>query len=371
MAHGPIVWILTALAAASALYYLGVILACLKFRRRSITARAREQAVPPVSILKPVRGLDPHLEDNLRAHLEQSYPTFEILIGVADPDDPAIPVAEALGLRVIVCGEPANGNRKVAILERLVSEARHDLLLIDDADIRPPQGWLAQTVAALEQPNAGLATCLYHARPGATLGSKLDALWVSADFTGQALTGAELAGVPFALGATMLLSREDLERIGGFAALRPYLADDFQLGARIATLGRGVALSSATVETVSGDTSLGEAWRRHLRWSRTVRVSRPGGHFGLLLTFGTVWGFALLAVGGAPLLAGACLASRCAAAATVARTVGATLGSSWLLLPAADLWAFAVWIASFFGATVTWRGRNLRLDREGRILPGK
>ena len=365
-----ILWLLAALSLAATLYYLGVIVACLKFRRRGALSRAREQAaaLAPVSILKPVRGLDPQLGANLRAHLEQDYPEAEILIGVADPADPAIPVAERLGLRAIVCGETDVGNRKVSILERLAAEAQHDILLVDDADIRPQGGWVAQTVAALEQPGVGLATCLYRARPGATVGSKLDALWISSDFAGQALVGAELAGVPFALGAAMLVRRQDLDRIGGFAALRPYLADDFQLGARIAELGRRIALSPAVVETVSDHTGLADTWQRHLRWSRTVRVSRPGGHLGLLFTFGGVWGAALLAAGGPAALGGLAIASRIAAGAVVARTVGACLGWSWLLLPAADLWAFAVWLVSFAGRTVHWRGRELALDRQGRIL---
>lgn len=378
MTGGPIVWTLAALAATATLYYLAVVVACLKFRSRNRRQAVSPQNLPPVSILKPSRGLDSRFEENLRAHLAQDYPQFEILVGVADPTDPAIEAAGRVAveypsrrLEVIVGGDTEEGNRKVAILEGLALRARHSLLLVDDADIRPPQGWLRQTVAALEQPGVGLATCLYHARPGRTFGSKIDALWVSADFPGQALTGAVLVGAPFALGAAMLFRREDLERIGGFAALRPYLADDFQLGVRIAALGRRIALSPSVVETAAGEAGLGEVWRRHLRWSRTVRVSRPGGHLGFLVTFGVVWSGLLLLTGdfGAPWawLTVGCLTARLAAALAVARTVDARLGWAWTLLPAADLWSFAVWVASFFGNTVVWRGRRLRLDREGRI----
>jgi ceramide glucosyltransferase len=336
--------------------------------------------LPPVSILKPVRGLDPRFEDNLRAHLQQDYPDFEILVGAADASDPGLEAASRVALEyphrrleTVACGSGEEGNRKVAILERLAPHARHELLLVDDADIRPSQGWLGSTVAALQQADAGLATCLYRARPGATLGSKIDALWVSAGFPGQAVTASELGGMSFALGAAMLFRREDLERIGGFSAIRPFLADDYQLGVRIAALGRPTILSPSVVETVAGDVSLAETCRRHLRWARTIRVSRPAGYFGLAFTFGSVWSLALLLSAGTASpwawIAGVCLAARCAAAATVARTVGAHLGRAWFLLPAADLGSFGVWLAGCFGSTVMWRDHELRLDREGRILP--
>ncbi len=365
MHGGAILWLFGALAVAATCYYLAVVAACLKFRSRTPAPLGDP---PPVSILKPARGPDPGFEQNLRAHREQDYPELEVLVGVAGPADAAAWAAQRLGVQVVVCGEPAGGNRKVAALAALASQARHDLLVVDDADIRPPPGWLAETVAALEQPGVGLATCLYRAHPGATLGSMIDAVWLTTDFAGQALTGAELAGMPFALGATMALRREDLDRIGGFAALEQYLADDYQLGVRVAALGKRTVLAPAVVETIQGETRLGEAWRRHLRWSRTIRLSRPGGHLGFVVTFGLVWSAALLLAGGPLALAGACLAARALAAGTVARTVRARLGAAWLLLPAVDLWAFSVWFASFFSNTVQWRGRTLALDRHGRIL---
>jgi ceramide glucosyltransferase len=375
---GPIVWTFAALAAAGAAYYLGVILACWKFRGRRPGAVAEQ---PPLSILKPVRGLDARFEDNLRAHFEQSYPELEILVGAADADDPALEAARRIAaeysetrFEAVVCGPAESGNRKVAVLEALAPRARHRLLMVDDADIRPSKTWLAETVAAMQASEAGLATCLYRARPGRTLASKIDALSISVGFAGQALLGAEIVGVPFALGAAMLFRRADLERIGGFAAIRPYLADDYQLGARIAEIGRPIVLSPSIVETVVGDVSWLETWRRHLRWSRTVRVSRRDGHLGLIVTFGLVWSAAALVTAGAGSLwawpAYACLAARIAAATAVAQTIGAKLGAAWLLLPVADFWAFGVWLASLSGRTVTWQGRRLELDREGRIIAG-
>ncbi|MEZ5363447.1 MAG: glycosyltransferase [Bryobacterales bacterium] len=133
--------------------------------------------------------------------------------------------------------------------------------MVDDADVRPEPDWLERSVAALEAENVGIASCLYRTPPGRTLGSKIDALYVSVDFPGQALTGAELAGVPFALGAAMLFRREDLERIGGFGAIREYLADDYQLGARIAAVGKRAVLSTSVVETTAGRRASGACGR--------------------------------------------------------------------------------------------------------------
>jgi ceramide glucosyltransferase len=370
------VWLLAGLTAAATLYSLAVVAACGLHARRRRSAPAAPRETPPVSILKPIRGVEAGLENNLRSHFAQDYPSFEILFGVASADDSALAAIERVGREfpgrpsatVVGAAAGVGGNRKIALLEALAVRASHGLLLVDDADIRVPPDWLRRTVAALDGPGAGLVTCLYRARPGRTLGSKLEALGVSSDFAGQALVGFELARVPFALGATMLVRREELERIGGFAALRPYLADDYQLGARIAALGKRIVLSPVAVET-GGEPTLGEAWRRRLRWARTVRASRPGGHAGFGVTLGGAWSLALVALepAGWP-LAAAYWAARAAAGVAAARTAGARLGWNLLLLPAADLWAFAAWAASFLGRSVEWRGRKLTLDRGGRIV---
>ncbi len=357
------------LVGLATLYYLAVIVAAARFGGRS--GRAPEKP-PLVSILKPLRGADPHLLANLRSHLQLDYPDFEILCGVAHADDPAVAVIKGLGsaIRLIVCGPPGLGNAKVAILEKLAAEARHETLLVDDADIRLEPGDLAALVADLT-PDVGLVTTLYRARPGGTWASRLDAAWISGDFAGQALVGAKLARLSFALGATMLFRRGDLEKIGGFRAIRPYLADDYQLGARIAGLGKPVRLSNVVVETVLGAPGWREVWLRHLRWSRTIRASRPDGHLGFGVTFGCLWALLLLAAGGPGWLAALAVAGRMAASFSVAAALDASAMATALAAPLVELWSAAVWLWSFTGREIVWGGRRLRLERSGIIVESR
>jgi len=370
--------VLAALAAGSGVYSLIAAWAAWRFARHPPAAEPAER--PLVSILKPVRGRHDALLAGLRSHADLDYPALEILVAVAEADDPALADVRRLQserpdlpIETLVAGPAAGGDPKVALLEELARAARGELLLIGDADIHVRPELLSRLVAELELPGVRLVTWLYRARPGRTLASRLDALWVSTEFHAQALVGeAAMGGLRFALGAAVLLRRGDLERIGGFAAIRPYLADDYQLGARVAAAGGRVALSREVVETAMGDASWRDVWRRHLRWSRNIRVSRPSGHFGLFWTFNGVWGLALaFASGGtAPWfpLAAATLAARLGAAWATARATG--FRGFWKLAPLApltDLWSAAVWAASFASRTVVWRGRRLRLDRKGRI----
>ena len=368
-------WLFGGLTAAAAGYYAGVIWAAGKFRVR----RPRPARRPPISILKPLKGVDADLYDNLVSHVEQDYPDFELLFAAADADDPALAAAERLKreypqrrVEIFVGGSQAEGNPKVALLELLEPQARHDWLLVNDADVRAPAGYLDALAEAAGGREVGLVTCPYRARPGATAAGWLDALWISADFAGQALLGRKLPGPGFALGATMLVRREDLARIGGFRALRPYLADDYQLGARIAALGRTVRFAPTVVELRLGDPGWRDVWKRHLRWARTVRASRPGGHFGLVVTFGILWSALLVAAAPRPATAALALGSIALRLAS-ARAVGAGalqadfVRRAFWLAPLVELWSAAVWAASLVSRTVEWRGKRFRLDRLGRL----
>ncbi len=374
MTASPAVWLFGLLTAASVGYYLSVILAGVRFRADAWGRAQRPIAdQPPISILKPIRGADPFLAETLRSHARLAYPSFELVFGVADPADPALDEIERLQqefpdlrVQVHVCGPPTGGNAKVELLERLAAAARHDLLLVNDADIRLEPGDLAALVCDFPE-SVGLTTTLYRARPGSTWASRFDAAWVSGDFAGQALTGFYLAKLSFALGATMLLRSSDLERIGGFAAIRPYLADDYELGRRIAALGKPVRLSAVVVETVMGAPSWKEVWLRHLRWSRTIRASRPGGHLGFGMTFGTLWALLLWAAGGPGWAVACAIVGRLAANAGAGANVDGRLGLGYFLGPLVELWSAAVWLASFAGREVVWRGHRLCLDGHGRI----
>lgn len=378
MVPALLLWVLAALAAGSACYSLAAAWAAWRFGARGPEpAPARR---PRVSILKPVRGPDALLLAGLRSHADLDYPNAEILIGVADDRDPALPDVRRFqserperSIQVLVSRPAPGGNPKVALLDALADRAAGELLLVGDVDIVVPPDLLDRMIARLDEPGVRLVTCLYRSRPGSRLASRLDALWVSTEFPAQALVGeAVLGGLAFAFGAAILIRRDDLAAIGGFAAIRPYLADDYQLGARTVAQGGRVALCRTVVETATGASTLADVWRRHLRWSRNIRVSKPAGHFGLFWTFTTLWSLALALAssGTAPWvqLAAAALVARLLAAAATAKATGfrAFWSLVWLL-PATDLFAAAVWLASFASRDVTWRGRRLRLDPDGRI----
>jgi len=372
------------LVLSAAGFYLGVLYAAFRFRASAAARPSRESGpepfAPPISVLKPVAGGDPDFYANIRSHAAQQYREFELLFGVSDPSDPAIEAIRRLArefperrIEVLVCSCSAAGNTKVQRLEQLVEAASFNVLLISDSDVRVGHDYLARVVGPLEDPATGLVTCLYRARPGGSLPSLLDALWTSATFPGQVLLARLLQRVRFGLGATMALRRSELEAIGGFAALRPFLADDYQLGERIAALGRRIVLSSYPVEIVLAPDRWRDVWRRQLRWSRTVRASRPAGHAGLLVTHGSLWSLLALALAAqAPVLAVLalwCFGLQLAAAWVVGRgCLGAEpVKTALWLMPLAELLGSAVWVASFFGNRVRWRGRLIELGKAGRI----
>ena len=363
------------LTAASAVYSLGVVWAVWRYRAQPPATPPPE--LPPVSILKPLCGRDPELYENLLSHARQDYPAFEIVCGAADAEDPARQDVERLAhefpdrdISFSVAGAEAEGNPKVAILEELAERAHHDVFVVNDSDIRVGPGYIRTLVSELESRDVGLVTCLYRAQAAGGAASWADALWITTEFPGQALLSRTLQGVRFGLGATLALRRLDVGTIGGFAAIRLYLADDYQIGARIAESGRKVRISEQTVETVLGAVSWRDLWRRHLRWSRTIRASRPAGHLGLAVTFGGVWAGALAALdpSWAAWAAACCAARVTAAAATAGFAVRSRLWRRAWLAPAFDYWNLFVWLASFAARRVRWRGRNLQLDRAGRIV---
>ena len=249
-------------------------------------AIAAAKGVGPVSVLKPVRGLDPGFREAIRSHtvLQGEY---EFLCGVSQPNDPGLAVLrEFYRVRVVDCGtHTANG--KVGVLMDLAAAAKNPILVVNDADIRVEPDYLTRVTAPLADPRVGLVTCLY--RPlGDTFAARFEGLGVATDFAPSALV-ARLVGVDeFAMGSTLAFRREDLERIGGFAAVADYLADDYQLGHRIHALGLKCVLSDVVVETHLGG-GWRQVWAHQVRWARTIRVSRFGGYLGLPITNATLW----------------------------------------------------------------------------------
>jgi ceramide glucosyltransferase len=248
----------------------------------------------------------------------------------------------------------------------LARRARHPLLLVNDSDIRVEPGYLRTVTAPLADPAIGLVTCLYRARAG-SWATRFEALGIATEFAPSVMVARLLGQAEFALGSTMAFRASDLRAIGGFKAIEEYLADDYQLGRRIHEMGRRIEFAPVVVETDLGSASWTQTWRHQVRWSRTIRASRPGGYFGYAVTHGTIWALAAFAAG--EWQAGvAALGLRVAAGAMSAAVVKDRRAARDLwLTPLRDVFGFAVWVAGAFGSTVHWRDRELRLTRDGKI----
>jgi ceramide glucosyltransferase len=335
---------------------------------------------PPVSILKPLRGTDPEMYENFRSHCLQDYSEYEIIFGVNEANDPAVELAEKLkaefpqrAIRVVVCGEELGANTKVSNLAQMVRQARYEYMLVNDSDVRVEPDYLRRVLAPLSDAGIGLVTCLYRGVGNSTLGSGLEVLGIGTDFGAGVLVAQTVEhGIRFGLGSTLAFRRRDLEAIGGFEAIVDYLADDYQLGSRIAALGLKVKLSDVVVETVLPRYSFRGFLDHQLRWARTVRDSRFWGYVGTGLTFGLPWAALALifaqGAGWAWMLFAWTAGLRVAVAVVVGRFVlGDRQVVRWLaLIPLRDLLALLVWMRSFAGHEVVWRGDRFRL-KNGRL----
>ena len=345
----------------SAGYQLFAVVACLVFKAQGRDKRPQPSAV---SILKPVHGVEPSMREAIASHatLQGDY---EFLCGVRDGDPASRVIAEFPKARVVpVRTQTPNG--KVGVLMDLAEEARHPILIVNDADIRVEPDYIARVTSPLSDPKIGLVTCLYRAE-GSTFAARFEGLGIATDFAPSTLV-ARLVGVDeFAMGSTMAFRRETLDRIGGFAAIKDYLADDYQLGQRIHALGLKCMLSDVIVTTHLGG-SWSDVWHHQVRWGRTIRVSNFWGYVGLPLTFTTLWAVSA-ALTGHYAIALTALAARMLMASIAGGLVlkSGLTWTMWPLIPARDIFGSAIWCAGLFGKTVLWRGRSLALDADGRI----
>lgn len=368
------------LAAAPFGFYLLSIASAVSFFRRRQPA-ADDSFTPPVSILKPCRGLDREVYENFASFCRQRYPQYEILFAVADPQDPVVPVIErlirefpAVPIRLIHDIPAVGANGKVNKLIRLSAEARYDLLVINDSDVRVTPEYLQRVAAPFRDPQVGAATAMYRAETNGSLGAELEAVGITSEFHAGVLSAWRLEGVKFALGATMACTRKALEAIGGFESLADYHSDDYELGSRIAARGYRVGLLHDPVTLLHSRQSFGEFAAHQLRWALTTRYARPGGHFGLLLTFGLPWSLAAAALAPALWIAAAYLAAYLVLRLAAAWTVGVWgLGDSLLrrrlwLVPLRDATGFVTWVASYFSTRITWRGSAFHVV-DGKLVP--
>ncbi len=358
----------------------------LKATRKRVPSPLPEDHLPPISILKPVKGVDPGIWENFCSHCDQDYPRFQLIFGVSDPADPAIAVIRKLqakypqlAIELVVCDRILGTNIKVSNLAQMLPAASHDLLLVNDSDIRVPADYLRRVIAPFAEANVGLVTCLYRGIAAPTLGSHLESMTISTDFVPGVLTARFLEkGLHFGLGSTLAFRRHDLEAIGGFEALQNYLADDYELGRRIAATGKRIELSPITVSTFLPPYTMRQFLQHQLRWSRTIRDARRWGYAGLLFTFGLPWALAaLLAAGGAAwawALLGLTFCTRVAVGFAAAEVVlnDRQFLPNIFLLPIRDLLAPFIWTASFMGNRIHWRGDVFNL-KDGRLtlVPSK
>jgi ceramide glucosyltransferase len=371
------------LAAIGALCSLGYLALCLTAVVRFLATHERGDVSTPfplVSILKPLRGIDPGMYDSFRSHCLQNYPEYEIVFGVSDPDDEAIAQVKRLQrefplhpIQLVVCAKRLGANVKVSNLAQMLGHARGEYIIVNDSDIRVPAEYLRSVIAPLLNPEVGLVTCLYRGVPGATLGSKLEALGISTDFCAGVLAASVLEGIQFGMGSTLAFRRQDLVSIGGFEAIVDHLADDYEIGNRLAGKGLKVHLSETVVESFLPAYSLGEFLEHQLRWARTLRGARPWGYLGLIFTFAIPWALLAFALSHGAIWAWILLAVTVVMRLSVATAVGhsvlhdrAVLPELWII-PLRDVIAPLVWIASFAGRGVAWRGDRFRL-KGGKLV---
>jgi ceramide glucosyltransferase len=367
---------LLALVAGSLVYCVLTILAAARYRR---IAPGRVSETPPISVLKPLAGVDDGLEENLRSFFEQRYPSFELIFAVRTATDRAIEVVErlrgeyrAVPSRLIVTGEPPYPNAKVYSLDRMFSAAAHDLIVMSDSDIRVSPAMLKTLAAEFADPALGMATCPYRAAPGPSIWSTLEAIGLNTEFIGGVLVARMLDGMKFALGPTIAARRDTLLRIGGFDAVKDFLAEDFVMGKLAAESGYRVILSSYVIEHRIGSQGFVANMKHRLRWNRSTRRSRPWGYIGQVFTNPLPLALLLWAVAPEwwPLVAATALLRGAAALATAGLALRDRLTARlWWLVPVQDLASFAMWMAGFFGNTIVWRGRRYYLRVDGRFEP--
>jgi len=379
MLHAALTWTVLVVAGIPLLYYAFAIDSARRWRRRR--TQPRNAFTPPVSVLKPVRGLDRLAAQHFASFCSQDYPDYEMLFAVADADDAAIPVIRRLAdefprvpIRLIVGALEIGANGKVNKLCRLAREARHDLLVVSDSDVTVPPEHLRAVVAPFADPRVGAATCLYRGISGGSFWSDLEAIGISTDFIPGVLVAHRLEGITFALGATMAITRASLAEIGGFEAIAEYCADDFEVGRRLAARGRTVVLADSVVATESAALDGVGFFRHQLRWAITLRHSRPQGYVGkVAFTQGLPWTLAAMSLAPSTTIAAAYalayLMLRGVLAWIAAGVVEDDMARRKLyLVPVADAFACAVSIGALCSNRINWRGQWFEL-RKGRLVP--
>jgi ceramide glucosyltransferase len=371
-----VAWLSCLTAVFAGAFALATVAAAAALLRRR---RTRPAALPPITILKPLKGADHGLYENLASFCDLDYPQLQLLFAVASPDDPALAVAARLrrdrpdrDIDVVVCASRLGCNPKISNIANAYPLAKHGLLLLSDSDIRVSRDFLRRCVAPLADPRVGLVTCFYRCAEARGLWGALEELCVNAQFLPQALL-AGAAGLRFAMGAATLVRRRVFDQAGGFGALADHLADDFALGEMVERAGYRIEFADVVVDSVPTDAPrFSEIFRHQVRWQRTVRLCNPAGYCGSLLLHGfSLATLALLVFGWDPrlaALAAGLLAVKAVAAAAIQRLSGRRQRLSALAcLPLSEWLSFGAWLSGFAPGTVLWRGQLYRVLPEGRM----
>lgn len=370
-------WLLIGLQVIACCYYLFTLYAARRLFRQAPTTTSQ---LPPVTFLKPLKGASNDLYQHLASFCRVNYPTFQLLCGVRDPHDPAIAVVQQLrndfpqcDITLLVNPEVIGSNYKVSTLHHLVRYAKHDIVVITDSDVEVQPEYLRRIIPPLMDSRVGLVTCPYRADAISPAPAMLESLLINTGFASMILVASQVEKTTYAFGATMAVKRAALEKIGGFAALADYLADDYFLGNLVARAGYPVRILPHVVATHPGVTSLRDLFHHQLRWARTQRLCRAGGYLGTLVTYGTVW--ALLGVLLFPAsstlwqLALATIGLRLYSTAVVSTFyLNATVTRRFLyLVPLTDILSFVIWCLSLRGDIVRWGEYTFHVRRDGKM----
>jgi ceramide glucosyltransferase len=369
--------LLVALAPLS--YYLAGILAAVRFFTRERAKRLPDFA-PPVSVLKPVYGIDFATYENFASFCQQDYPSYEILFCVNELSDPAVAIIQRVmadfperPIRILSGAAQIGSNRKINNLVLLAREAHHEILVQSDGDVRVSPNYLREVVAPFHDPSVGVVSCLYRGIAQNNLWAQLEAVGAASDFMAGALVADWMEGVTFALGASVTTTKSWLAKIGGYEALANLLADDYEIGNRMYKAGAKVLLSRETVWTMYPAQTARAFWEHQVRWARTIRLVRPVSFLGLLFTHGLPLALLAAAVAPAAWIGAAYLLAYFVLRLLMAWVVGvwglqdAVLRRKLWLVPLRDLLHFAVWLAAFTSHRITWGGLEYEL-RNGQMF---
>jgi ceramide glucosyltransferase len=379
--HG---WVVAVLVVATfpLIYYLLAIFAALAFYRRAkVQAPPAPTFEPPVSILKPVHGVDFASYENYASFCTQDYPEYEVLFAVNNESDPAIAVVTQLiadypqrRINLLIGAEYLGANQKVNNLVRLTREAKHEVLALSDGDVRVGPNYLRNVVAPLRDENVGAVTSFYRSIAQNDLYAELEAVGAASDFFAGVLMAGRTEGVKFTLGASVATTKTWMRKIGGFEAIAAFLADDYELGRRVAEAHGRVVLSHEIVSTMYPAQTFRSFWQHQLRWARTVRLCRPASYAALLFTQGLPWVIAAAVLAPAHWVAASYLLAYLVLRLTMAWLVGVSVVGDdvvrrrlWLV-PLWDAIHFVVWAASFASNHIVWGNVEYVVDR-GRMKP--